>query len=409
MPRLSTLGSAIYGIADTPNLDGSPVAAMAGFPTSGPWGWISPTVAFGPLAPAFASTDFSLYTYDPGGPTLTLIDHYGANGTYVQAGGGNWACWVSDGRGVKTNLPTLGPFPAGYVLAVSAQGEYALEAAFIADSGINVYAASGVQIDQISGTLTYNDRLRAVDGVLAYALTGQGWRLRDYRVSTNLSILVRSDAVDQCVPIVDGTDIWVLERNNVESLTLRKKDDTTAWLVRPPAVNEYLYPDAIRLSAGVVRIAWVNTIGEAADSLFVMDVTLATGANDLATVVAGALVFVPQAALGTTTVTGTISPGGGGGWSPGGPSSPGRAVLNQRAAPPPPVRDPRRYPHVDQIQEFPTKQSLRLAWDQLGTQRETLTALQATIDAQAQELTDLRAQVAALARAGTVSFKGVTE
>ena len=413
MPRLSLAGSALCGIAGMPlSIDGSTPATFAGIP-SGNWDWLQSGLGVGQAD--FAGTgDWRLYTYDPGTTTLTEIlnlNPYEANRS--SAGGNVWAIWTfGGGVGVRTSITGLGPFPAGQVLSVSRQGEIVLETAYLADSGIKVYSLGGSQIDQINGTLVYNDRLYARDGVLSYALTTTGWQLRDYRALTNLGFLQRGDGIDQLIPLVEGPDIWLLERNNIEQLTLRLKDSTTAWLVGVANPNEYLYPDVMLLSPGVARIAWSNTIGEDPDTLFVMDLTLATGANDLATVVAGALVFVPQAPLGTITVSGTVIPGGGGsggGGSVGGSGSAGTAVLNKRAAPPPSVKPARRYPHVDQIKEFPVKQSLHLAWDRMSAHADSIQSLQAARTADAKTIADLRRAVAELARRAHVTFPGVDD
>ncbi len=403
MPRLSALGSALMGAAGAPlSIDGATPATFSGVP-AGYFQWYTNTVIFGQAE--FVAGTVHCYTYDVGSTTLTLVDSRGANWTI--AGGGVWAAWLG-GTGVFGSLAAFTQ-PLGYAMHTSYAGETVLLASYASGSGLNFYNSGGTLIDAVSGTISPslppNSSLFARDGLCAYNF-GAGYLLRDYLAQTNLSILQRGDMGNWMVPVVDGTDVWVLERTTISQLTIRKKDSTTAWVIEPSTPTVFA-PDVMRLSAGVVRVAWSTTAGEGAGDLIVVDLTLATGANTRGVVVGSALVFTPQAALGTMTVSGSISPGGGGGGGGvSGGGSPGRAVINARVVAPPPVRDPRRYPHVDQIADFPTRQTTRLVWDQLGSHQETLTTVQATVASHAAEIAELRATIAKLTRTANATYKG---
>lgn len=114
-----------------------------------------------------------------------------------------------------------------------------------------------------------------------------------------------------------------------------------------------------------------------------------------------------------TTTRSSFLGSSGGGSVPGGstytPGASGKGVLDRRAAPPPAVKEPRVYPHVPKIADFHTQQSVKLAWDQLSGQAETVRALQATVEAQATELADLKAAITALQTGSNAAYKGVGE
>lgn len=87
--------------------------------------------------------------------------------------------------------------------------------------------------------------------------------------------------------------------------------------------------------------------------------------------------------------------------------SPGAGVLAQRAraALPIPPRLPRAYPHVDQVAEWATQQSLRLAWDRVFAQEETQTTIQAQLAAERLRNDRLAERIDALARQLGITLK----
>ena len=56
------------------------------------------------------------------------------------------------------------------------------------------------------------------------------------------------------------------------------------------------------------------------------------------------------------------------------------------------------YPHVDEITDFPTSQSLRLLWERLFACQDSLETATATITAQATTISTLQSQITALQR-----------
>lgn len=78
---------------------------------------------------------------------------------------------------------------------------------------------------------------------------------------------------------------------------------------------------------------------------------------------------------------------------------------------------PKTYPHVAEIGDYPTQQSIRLLWDLLKGMQADVAAAQATITSQASTITDLRASLAgtasmaqqALAAAGKPTQQAVVQ
>lgn len=402
MPRLSPAGSALMGIAGQAlSIDGATPATFSGI-QSGGWGWLSNTVIFGQDNIGGVAR---VHTYDVGSTALSLIANTGANWTV--AGGGTYAYWVGSGAGVGTNVGVSVP-AASFPLACSPLGDLAVLDVFqSASSGVRVYAQGGALLTVNNASLIYNGLATSCpaflrDDILTYG-TAAGFQLCQYRPTPQfLSFLVRNDGVNWLTPVVDGTDIWVLERNNIGALTIREKTATTAWVVVAGPSSVTFNPDVVLLSPGNVRIAWAETIGEERATLVVMDLDLATGANDVGVVVGTSLSFSPGAALSTTTVAGTLVPGSpasGGGGGPAGPGAtgtPGASVLAKRVAPPPPPAPTRVYPHVDEISHWPTQQSLRLAWDRVGDMQPKLEDVTRRTDGQDARIAELEAQITTL-------------
>lgn len=308
--RLNALGSATTGYA-TVGINGATPAALVGvFAGSryGP-GWRSNTVIVYQSGGS-GTGPWILDSYSTVTGLVTNIDAVGLNN--VGAGNGIYAAWLS-GTGVRTNNGA-GPFPAGALGDVSPDfGELVLIDTYPAVLGLTVYSAAGVAIyTDPTCFLTNADVLRIRGHVLAYENRGL-WTLVNV-LGTSLAYVLRiNEPINWVTPIVLSTgEVLLLERSN--RLTLRYANRGIGWEIRPLGSLTF-NPDVIELTPGVVRIGWCTNSGESPDSLVIADLTLASGAFTISTVVGAVLVPVAQPTLAQMTFQVGPSTGGVGGYS----------------------------------------------------------------------------------------------
>lgn len=302
MPVLNpTTGDAACGIGCIQiSIQGGVPAALAGV-IGGGCCWLTATkMIYQDCA------DAHLKTYDTGTTAIATVSTSGA--TKIGAGSGVWAAFLADGvSGVRTNVGGFGPFPAASLAAVGEDGSVAIVTTYQLGRGLTVYGPTGSVLSTIDITIFY-PVFALRHGILAYSIGANTWVLRT-TAGVQLSYAQRSTGdTNWVVPVVSGDVVWVMERQG--DLTLRPKDSGLGYRLPGTAGVSY-NPDAIEVSPGVIRVAWADP-GDSVNSLRLLDVTLATGANTLGVPTAGVIVWTPQAALPVVDL-------GAGGASPSGP------------------------------------------------------------------------------------------
>lgn len=289
--RFSTLGSAAYGYGSVA-IDGSVPAALSTFGAGILYGpaWLSTTKVLyqnngvGGFGPSITES------YDTGTLARATVDGAGAN--QICAGANNWATWLA-GRGVKTNIGALGTIADVTFGDVSTDhGELALWTHPQTGTGVKVYNATGTAVlfeDEaalIVGPPSVPFRIRG--HILVY-FTTTGWQYQNVAGGSNLFAPRINESIGWITPVVtaSGTQL-VLERST--RLTLRYSAKPDGWEIAPNGTFTE-NPDVMEISAGVIRIGWCANAGETADSLHIVDLTLATGAQRIGTVMAGAVVY----------------------------------------------------------------------------------------------------------------------
>ena len=144
-----------------------------------------------------------------------------------------------------------------------------------AGRGIQVYSSLGVLQYTADVQINPQGNICLRGNVLTYR-DAAGWHLVDVSSGSAIAFTARTESINWMVPVtLTGGKIALLERS--ERLTIRYKDAVLGYVVQstPNTFN----PDAIELTAGIVRIAWSTTAGKGPTNLQEMDLTLTNGVN----------------------------------------------------------------------------------------------------------------------------------
>ena len=296
MPRLNSTGSAVMGIGGISlSIDGSVPPLFSGV-QSGGWDWFDDGVLFGQ---ADVGSGFRCYTYTVATPAVPPVQVAASGGNVTAAGNSVWARFLTGGTGVTTSYG--GSYPLAALADVSPTGHVVLIQNYQAGRGIQVYSSLGVLQYTADVQINPQGNICLRGNVLTYR-DAAGWHLVDVSSGSAIAFTARTESINWMVPVtLTGGKIALLERS--ERLTIRYKDAVLGYVVQstPNTFN----PDAIELSAGIVRIAWSTTNGEGADNLQEMDLTLTNGVNQRGVVSGGTVVFSSRPALPTTSLPGT--------------------------------------------------------------------------------------------------------
>lgn len=296
--HLNSLGSAAMGFSAV-SIDGSPVAALSAYAAGNPSGpcWLTDTAIIYQDWGIGGGGPYTVESYDTGTTTRTTRDSQGAN--VIAAGGGTWAAWLGDPTvGVRTNLSGVGPFPLGAVGDVSNDGEFCLINAYPAVTGLTVYSAAGATLLSLPSVVLAQNFVRLKDHLLLYR-DASGWIMTNV-IGGAFAFRPRLDPIFWIVPVTTASGKTFVVEVSHDTITLRYADRADGWQLQPTGTNTF-NPDVIEVSPGVLRIGWSATSGEGAADLVLMDVTLATGATSVGTVVGGVIVWTTGTPLTLTT------------------------------------------------------------------------------------------------------------
>ncbi len=295
MPRLSTTGSAVMGIAGIEtSIDGTTPLALVG--STGGWDWLTEDVIVGQ---SDFGSGFILYTYDVNTLVLTAVQIDGADvlgANELAAGGDVWAKWLS-GVGFSTSDPPDVLLPAAGLGAVSEDGIFVAVVDRSTGFGLRIYSAAGAELATLNALLTL-PVIRARGDIVSY-VDADGWHLRS-TTGAVLPYAARNIDLSVLVPALNGTDVWVLETDTDEVLGLRGAVQGNQYVLNTGPTS--FQPVVRFISPNLARIVYSTNAGESADALVIHDLNVATGAHSIATIVGGVPLFVPQPVLPTIPV-----------------------------------------------------------------------------------------------------------
>lgn len=335
--RFNSVGEAATGTAQV-GVDGVIVPGLASLTAGnllGP-GWLDDDTLFFQYQDGVA---FRLGTYHLPSTTLTEVSTSGFNIGF--AGNGLWAAFLTS-SGVRTSAGWT--LPAAYVQDVDATGRVVVLGNYQAGGPVQVYSAAGALLRTYSVTEIYNLSVLR-DDILAYN-NSTGWFLANVDTGAGVSYAQRA-GVNWVIPVDNGGTLWVVERTN--DLWIREPTSNQAYQVLSALgmANQGFNPDAMLISAGVLRLGFCRSVGEGADTLVVVDLDLATGTTQ---VKEGSGGFSAGPTLTPVTVTlGATTSGGGGNPVPVAGGSSSNIVRTIRRPSLPSSRPPKTYPHVAQI------------------------------------------------------------
>ncbi len=296
MPRLNSLGSTVMGIAGSQaSIDGATPAGLVGI--LGNADWFDATTVFG-------QDGSDCQFYDTGTDTQSLAVAGGANETW--AGGGVWQRWLGGSGVLESNGLTL---PMAGAATVDRAGTSAVIIDRANGFGIRTYNAAGTALTSISAMPTVLEFTRCRDNVVSY-IDDAGWHLVNATTGAVLPFAARTAEVNFMTTATSGTRRMVLERDATDQLTLRQATAAQGFLIATGA--NLFNPDLVFLTSTTVRVAYSTGAGELASELVLWDINLNTGANQKATIVSGAPVFVNQPTLTLTQLPASAVPGSGG-------------------------------------------------------------------------------------------------
>lgn len=273
---LTGIGGAVGRVA----VDGVVPAAL-GTMAGGGWGWLTDDIIAGP---GDFGSGYLLRSYTISTLTVADLDPGVGDVNVFKAGNNVWAAFLA-GTGVWTSVAGLGPFPASSLADISPGGDIVLISVYQADRGVVVYNAGGSQTANRDVVLTLPS-IHARTGIVSYQ-TAASWQLMT-TAGVSVGYAPRTDAtVVSIVPCQVGSTVWVLEWAVGDTLTLRPAASGQGYTIAS-GVDNIFNPDICDLSGGVVRVGWSTTTGEAHTDLRLMDLTLASGANTVATSAGGA-------------------------------------------------------------------------------------------------------------------------
>ncbi len=295
MPRLSTTGSAVMGIAGIEtSIDGTTPAALTG--STGGWDWLNEDVIVGQ---SDFGSGFILYTYDVNTLVLAevLIDGLPVDGANELAAGGDvWAKWLST-EGFRTSDPPDLILPVAGLGAVSETGNIVTVVTRDTGFGLRTYNAAGTELSTLNALLTL-PVIRARGDIVSY-VDADGWHLRGTDGAV-LPYAARGIDLSFMAPALNGTDVWVLETDTDEVLGLRGAAQGNQYVINTGPTS--FGPDVRFISPNIARIVYSTNAGESADALVIHDLNVATGWHSVATMVGGVPVFVVQPPLATIPV-----------------------------------------------------------------------------------------------------------
>lgn len=279
--HLNAAGSAAYGFA-TVSVDGAVPAGVPVANVGNPTGpcWLDDThLVYQDWNGAPFLQEFAI-----GGSTSTL-DSQGSN--LITAGNGKWAAVL--GGNVRSNISGITSLPGAGQPSMSETGQLAVMAKLALGTGVTVYSATGATLFSDPTAMLASPYLTCRHGYVSWQ-DASGWHLVLLATGETPRWYPRTDGVLVVVPVLIGTVLWVVELNNAQ-LTLRQADQQVGYAIRVQPDN-FFNPDAIQQSTGVCRVGMCANSGESTDSLVLIDVTVATGANRVGTVSGGGIVFV---------------------------------------------------------------------------------------------------------------------
>lgn len=313
MPRLSVTGKAVMGSAgNRTSVDGAVPAPLA-TSSGGGWDWLTDNDTI--VGQATVGAGWFLYKLLLPS-TLTLVDSLGANA--VCSGGTKYAALLTNGVGVRTNLAGIPTLPQAGPGSIDSDGTYAVNTVFQQASGVSVYSAAGVLLQQINVVLINGSQPVLRNGLLTYPTNG-GFPLltaataQPYKTPQGQPYVQAMD-VYRLVPILDtvtGFAIVVEYSNTKNQWTIRRADQATGLLVNTAPVSgspTLTYGMDARLVSGLVRLAWSTGAGELTNELVTLDVNTATGATTRGTVSGGGMVYVAGPTLTGTRFSLTGAP-----------------------------------------------------------------------------------------------------
>ena len=298
--RLNTLGNALYGsTASHIFIDGVQPVGLTGFTPSTKFTWIDDTHIGGIINLGAGDKLYSVLTSTG---VATVIDSFGGNS--VCGGGGVLACFQTAGgaQGVRTNVTGFGPFPLGAIGDTDETGLSVFVQNYQNDFGMTTFAATGTSFQNIAVKLTPGYILRARNGKWGYQASGA--HIRNLTTGVLEAYAPQTTVPFEIIPVTISGQSWVVEWTNA-NLVLRPATSSSGFIIASPG-SALFNPDAMEISAGVVRIGWCVNTAESQTSLRLADVTVATGAVDNGTTAGGgAPVFTP----GTPLTPGAIPVG----------------------------------------------------------------------------------------------------
>jgi hypothetical protein len=283
MPRLNSLGDALMGIGGVTgniSVNGVVPASMTTV-TAGGWRWITSGIIGGQ---ADTGSGFGLYKVTLPN-TLAQLESPLQPATTFEAGNGIWAAFRIPPNGVRTSITGFGPFPNARLADIDFSGNIGIVQNYLAGRGLATYDTTGTPLATWDVAISF-PVIRMRDTIIAYAITGGVWQLRNVTTGALLPIANQATTVTAMVPVVVGGDTWVLEQTDT-AITFRPATSGLGYVIAAaPAFNS----DVIALSATTARIAWSTTAGEGPTRLRMADLTLGTGTQTLWSTESGSLV-----------------------------------------------------------------------------------------------------------------------
>jgi hypothetical protein len=208
----------------------------------------------------------ALVSTAPGLPVLQ-----GDGVSWPMAGGGRW---MYQGTLERFYDSARGQVNGLYPLGVDEQG-FGATYVYQAGSTVEITWPNGSSRALINTGVANQRGSNFRNGVLCFNETGQGWSLYGVNGAPWSPDYKRNPAATQCVVVwIDGTAApWVFEQNNTTVVTLRRIDQTTAYIVSQGvlAFNQ----DCRQRRSGDIRMAWANNEGEPFGSVTDISLTLA--------------------------------------------------------------------------------------------------------------------------------------
>lgn len=287
--RLSPSGKSLMGVGGVGvhvSVDGVVPAPLAAMTIGGAWQWLDTAddviAGQGDIGAGFLLRQYVLSTL-----TLSVLDSTPSGvtdaSTTFRAGGNKWASFLAGGilKGVRsTVLPpeSTVALPMAALGDIDDAGNLVVVLSYASDLGLRAYTAGGSTLwSQSVKVVDGGNRLRLKDGAVAYQDPSSGWHLRSLTTGALLPFAPRTDAtVAAMVPVSVSGILYVVELTSA-ALSIRPATSSSGFVLATSA--NLFNPDAVELSAGVVRVGWSVTTGEAATDLRLADLTIQSGAT----------------------------------------------------------------------------------------------------------------------------------